>query len=106
MRNQIHNSAATPAAPSDASEAPRRLRSLVLAWHDEESGDDLTVDVRGSERFLKGLVPLGFVPLGKLCEEDPTQRAAQHPSGQPSETTEHRVHWTVRLSRHWNPKSR
>ncbi len=114
----------------------RRLRSLVLAWRDEESGDELTIDVRGSERFLEGLRPLGFVPVGDAprthCERDSMPHAAnalqsrspQGPSSAPVrdpdlgpsakgslakkdlESADHRVRWTVRLSRPWKPKSR
>lgn len=49
---------------SDASAPVRHLRSLVLSWRDDETGDELTVDVRGNERFLAGLSTLGFVPMG------------------------------------------
>jgi hypothetical protein len=45
---------------------PRRLHSQVLTWHDEVSGDRLTIDVQGSEQFLAGLAPLGFLPAGEL----------------------------------------
>ena len=114
----------------------RRLRSLVLAWHDEETGDELTIDVRGSERFLKGLRPLGFVPVEKepRNQGDTDSRAqtahvqaSNSPEYTPSaairdrdlapsakaslakkefESADHRVRWTVRLARPWKPKSR
>lgn len=48
----------------DAGAPVRHLRSLVLSWRDDETGDELTVDVRGNERFLAGLSTLGFVPMG------------------------------------------
>jgi len=35
------------------------FRSVLLGWTDEESGDRLTVQLRGSERFLGDLTPLG-----------------------------------------------
>lgn len=128
---------------ADTTHGPRHVRSLVLAWRDEESGDELTVDVRGSQRFLEGLRPLGFVPLGELPQAGIGQRLpAVHPAGegaversiaargaprrrgagvddpdsethraasglarpQNSEASEHRVRWTVRLSRPWNPR--
>ena len=104
MRTRDQISAATPTEPTATRAAPRRLHSLILSWHDEESGDDLTVDILGSERFLKDLMPLGFVPLAERSTE---ARAAQpSPRRRRSESAEHRVHWTVRLARHWNPKSR
>ncbi len=116
--------------------ASRHLRSLVLAWHDEESGDELTIDVRGSERFLKGLRPLGFVPLGEAprtqgAGDSESDAAPSLPSmssqgtaltpvrdreigasakgpqaKQDFESADHRVRWTVRLARPWKPKSR
>jgi len=120
----------------------RCVRSLILAWHDEESGDELRVNVQGSQRFLEGLRPLGFVPLGEQPARGVGQRLpAVHPAGeivterdssaagaprrrsdgvedpsaasnrpasgpnhhQESEVAEHRVRWTVRLARPWNP---
>ena len=42
----------------------RAFRSALLGWTDPESGDRLTVTVRGSEAFLADLEPLGFEPLG------------------------------------------
>lgn len=110
----------------------RKLRSLVLSWKDEETGDVLTVDVSGSERFLAGLGPLGFRPLEELDGEGSftgpavglsqssnkagSPRAAlergRHPASKGSadrkESTAagHRVRWTVRLARYWKPKSR
>ncbi|HUR29302.1 MAG TPA: hypothetical protein VM509_14030 [Planctomycetota bacterium] len=96
MRKSIQDESSSKTAIQ--SEASRRLRSLCLSWHDEESGDELAVDVQGSERFLEGLRPLGFLPaatrLGGL-------RASPSPRQAPAE---HRVHWTVRLVRHWNPE--
>jgi hypothetical protein len=74
------------------------LRSLALTWRDEETGDELVVDVRGSERFLEGLRPLGFVPA---AERHGTLRSSASPRQSPSD---HRVHWAVRLVRHWNPQ--
>jgi len=38
----------------------RRFRSALLGWTDRESGDELTVRVRGTERFLRDLEPIGF----------------------------------------------
>lgn len=124
-------------SPSESEPAAsRHLRSLVLAWRDEESGDELTIDVRGSERFLEGLSPLGFVPVGEASrthgepDSEPIaahalqSRSIQGPSSAPirdrdlgpcakgsvarkdSESADHRVRWTVRLSRPWKHKSR
>jgi len=93
-------------APSNESTAtgvaPRHLRSLALAWHDEESGDDLSIDVQGSERFLKGLVSMGFRPVpsqNRHGRSAPVSRRATERAAQ------ERVHWTVRLIRHWKQKS-
>jgi hypothetical protein len=79
-------------------EAPRRLRSLSLTWHDEESGDELAVDILGSERFLDGLPSSGFQPTERRLGG---MRASPAPRQNPAE---HRVHWTVRLIRGWNPR--
>lgn len=146
MSMQTPQRPALPTAGDHASSAPRRLRSLVLAWHDEESGDELTVDVRGSDRFLEGLSPLGFVPVAEESERQgrraketqsehnvhslpgangtqPTRSSASQPgapardrelgpgakgslAGKEHESAEHRVRWTVRLSRPWKHKSR
>jgi hypothetical protein len=74
---QLHNDAA-----ASTSTNPRRMRSLVLAWHDEESGDELQVNVRGTQQFLEGLKPLGFVPLGEQPNGGVGQRLpAVHPAG-------------------------
>ena len=37
-----------------------RFRSVRLGWTDPESGERLTVDVRGAASFLPDLEPLGF----------------------------------------------
>jgi hypothetical protein len=67
----------------DSTPSTRHVRSLVLAWRDEVSGDELTVDVRGSQRFLEGLRPLGFVPLGEQPNEGIGQRLpCVHPVGE------------------------
>jgi hypothetical protein len=102
-----------------ATAATRRMRSLVLAWHDEESGDELTIDVRGSERFLEGLRPLGFVPVGEGTHSSNNRSAASGvgdrargpaskgaPARKDTEAGEHHVRWTVRLARPWKPKVR
>jgi hypothetical protein len=45
-------------------------RSLVLGWSDPESGDELTLDVRGGAEFARGLAGMGFEIL---AEPDPGQ---------------------------------
>ena len=60
----------------------RRFRSAVLGWTDCESGDELTVRVRASERFLRNLEPLGFHGL-----EDQAPGAQQDPRAGPSAGT-------------------
>ncbi|HTF91312.1 MAG TPA: hypothetical protein VK843_23065 [Planctomycetota bacterium] len=95
------NATETTALP----QAQRKLRSLTLAWHDEESGDDLTVNVRGSERFLKGLTPLGFVPVEETAASRRSVRSVAGPRRDQAETDADRVSWIVRLARHWKPKS-
>ena len=82
-----------PSSGAVAADPSRRLRSLVLAWHDEESGDDLTVHVRGSQQFLDGLEPLGFVP-----QPSAMPRGAAWTAG---EAGDHRVRWIARLTRYW-----
>jgi hypothetical protein len=56
----------------------RRFRSALLGWTDRESGDELTVRVRGSERFLRDLEPLGFRGL-----DGDSQGAQQDPDAEP-----------------------
>ena len=41
----------------------RRFRSALLGWTDEESGDELTVRVRGSDRFLRDLPVIQAITL-------------------------------------------
>ena len=60
-------------------QSPRRFRSALLGWTDHESGDELTVRVRGSERFLRNLEPLGFRSI-----EDQRQGALQDPGAGPA----------------------
>ena len=63
----------------------RRVRSLRLAWRDEESGDELMVDVRGSDQLVEELRPLGFVPLGERPVSGLGQRLPDvHPVGEVS----------------------
>lgn len=59
--------------------SPRRFRSALLGWTDHESGDELTVRVRGSERFLRNLEPLGFRSI-----EDQRLGARQDPDAGPA----------------------
>lgn len=38
----------------------RSCRSLKLAWTDEDTGEQLTLSLRGGARMLRGLEQLGF----------------------------------------------
>lgn len=51
-------------------------RSLVLGWTDPESGDELTMDVRGGVEFARGLAGMGFEIL---AEPDPGQDRPARP---------------------------
>lgn len=46
----------------------------VLTWTDPETGERLTVNLEGSERFLRQLEPHGFEPLGTGPAESSAQR--------------------------------
>jgi hypothetical protein len=48
----------------------RAFRSALLGWTDPESGEQLTVTVRGSEDFLSRLEPVGFERLQGDAEPD------------------------------------
>ena len=57
------------AAPAPSKPHVRHAwRSLVLGWTDPESGDELTMDVRGGAEFARGLAGMGFEIL---AEPDP-----------------------------------
>ena len=51
-------------------------RSLVLGWTDPESGDELTMDVRGGAEFARGLAGMGFEIL---AEPDPGRDQSARP---------------------------
>jgi len=44
-------------------EAPVPIPTRLFGWTDPESGERLTVRMRGTERFLQALEPLGFEAL-------------------------------------------
>jgi hypothetical protein len=48
----------------------RAFRSALLGWTDPESGEQLTVKVRGSEDFLRRLEPIGFERLQGEAEPE------------------------------------
>jgi hypothetical protein len=60
----------------------RAFRSALLGWTDPESGEQLTVKVRGSEEFLRRLEPIGFERLqgevepetGLVIDQEPAVR--------------------------------
>ena len=58
---------AVPARATPPSARPVRhaWRSLVLGWTDPESGDELTLDVRGGAEFARGLEGMGFEILAQ-----------------------------------------
>jgi hypothetical protein len=47
------------------------VRSARLAWTDPESGDRLTVDLHGSEGFLRSLERQGFEPIEGAHRDTP-----------------------------------
>ena len=93
--------------------APRRLRSLVLNWRDAESGDEWTIDVRGSGPCLEALAPLGFVPADETSarvHKAPRSARAARPiradlavtsvnNADASAYPDARMHWVFR----WRP---
>lgn len=54
---------------SAALEGPRGLARFL--WVDAETGDELAVDVRGTESFFEELENLGFERLGEGVQPDP-----------------------------------
>lgn len=74
LRSDGQRQVAPPAGPEAlAASAPRRgraFRSLVLGFSDEESGDQIVIDVRGSgsfprAAFLAGIERSGFTVLAE-----------------------------------------
>lgn len=55
----------------------RRIRSELLCWDDPDSGDALTVEVRGSDDFLALLPGLGF----RSAANNPEPRGVQGDGG-------------------------
>lgn len=47
-----------------------RVRSARLAWTDPQSGERLTVDLQGSDGFLRSLEQRGFEPIGGALFND------------------------------------
>ncbi|MCY3001491.1 MAG: hypothetical protein NTV21_06775 [Planctomycetota bacterium] len=74
LSNHLHRQVTPPTGPEALdSSAPRRgraFRSLVLGFADEESGDQIVIDVRGSgsfprAAFLAGIERSGFTVLAE-----------------------------------------
>lgn len=81
----------------------RAFRSAVLGWSDQESGDRLTLSVRGSKSFVEDLGRLGFESLDESerpavvamkGEPAPDKGCSDEPEPAPGVE-----HVTVRISR-------
>jgi hypothetical protein len=59
-----------PQTQSEPARSLRAFRSALLGWTDPESGEQLTVKVRGSEDFLRRLEPIGFERLHGEAEPE------------------------------------